>query len=404
MKNKENLKKCLILVICTVLVFGIIYIALNIIEYNKYTENVNNALSQIIENVKNEYPNVQIDEIIKILNSENIENNNLLIEYGIDLQKDSLIFANNTIHTNYIIILSILVLILLIIITAIFILYNKNQNKKIKEIERYIEEISHKNYTLDIQDNDEDELSVLKNELYKITIMLKEQAENSKKDKLSLKKSIEDISHQLKTPLTSISIMLDNILDNPNMDINTRNDFIKDIHREVSNINFFIQSLLKLSKFDANTIEFNRKEEKLQDIVDKSIKNVSMICDLKNIGIIVENTCKSKILCDINWQIEAVTNILKNSVEHSNNNTNIYISLDDNNMYSQISIKDNGVGIDKDDLKHIFERFYKGKNSSKDSVGIGLSLAKTIIEKDNGYITVESEINKGTIFNIRYIK
>ena len=129
-----------------------------------------------------------------------------------------------------------------------------------------------------------------------------------------------------------------------------------------------------------------------------------MICDLKNIEIIIENKCDALILCDLNWQVEAVTNILKNSVEHSNNGTKIYIKLESNNIYSQITIKDNGVGIDKKDLKHIFDRFYKGKNSSKDSVGIGLSLAKTIIEKDNGYITVDSELNKGTIFKIRYMK
>ena len=404
MKNKENFKKHLILVICAIIVFGIIFIALNIVQYKRYTENVNNALGQIIANIKEEYPDVKIEEIIQILNSDSILQNNLLSEYGIDIQKDSLVLSNNGIYINYLVWLTILIIILIIVLTILIIKYNKSQSNKIKEIEKYIEEINNKNYALDIQSNDEDELSVLKNELYKITIMLKEQAENSKNDKLNLKKSLEDISHQLKTPLTSITIMLDNILDNPNMDVDTRNEFIKDIHREVSNINFFIQSLLKLSKFDANTIEFNRKEEKIQKIVDNAVKNVSMICDLKNIEIIVENKCDALILCDLNWQVEAVTNILKNSVEHSNNGTKIYIKLESNNIYSQITIKDNGVGIDKKDLKHIFDRFYKGKNSSKDSVGIGLSLAKTIIEKDNGYITVDSELNKRTIFKIRYMK
>ncbi len=404
MKNKENFKKHLILVICAIIVFGIIFIALNIVQYKRYTENVNNALDQIIANIKEEYPDVKMEEIIQILNSDSILQNNLLSEYGIDIKKDSLVLSNNGIYINYLVWLTILIIILIIVLTILIIKYNKSQSNKIKEIEKYIEEINNKNYALDIQGNDEDELSVLKNELYKITIMLKEQAENSKNDKLNLKKSLEDISHQLKTPLTSITIMLDNILDNPNMDVDTRNEFIKDIHREVSNINFFIQSLLKLSKFDANTIEFNRKEEKIQKIIDNAVKNVSMICDLKNIEIIIENKCDALILCDLNWQVEAVTNILKNSVEHSNNGTKIYIKLESNNIYSQITIKDNGVGIDKKDLKHIFDRFYKGKNSSKDSVGIGLSLAKTIIEKDNGYITVDSELNKGTIFKIRYMK
>lgn len=240
--------------------------------------------------------------------------------------------------------------------------------------------------------------------------------------------------------------MLDNILDNPDMEVNTRNEFIKDINREISNINFFVQTLLKLSKFDADTIVFNSRTEKLEAIIEESIKNVLPICDLKNIDIVVQNVISNQneinidkeqhkieinkesennrnyelhratkenklnkiiepeVKCDLKWQIESVTNILKNSVEHSKTNDKINIYFSENNMYSEIIIKDEGIGIDKQDLKHIFERFYKGKNSSKDSVGIGLALAKTIVEKDNGYITVESEINKGTSFYIRYLK
>ncbi len=230
------------------------------------------------------------------------------------------------------------------------------------------------------------------------------------------------------------------------MEVNTRNEFIKDINREISNINFFVQTLLKLSKFDADTIVFNSRTEKLEAIIEESIKNVLPICDLKNIDIVVQNVISNQneinidkeqhkieinkesennrnyelhratkenklnkiiepeVKCDLKWQIESVTNILKNSVEHSKTNDKINIYFSENNMYSEIIIKDEGIGIDKQDLKHIFERFYKGKNSSKDSVGIGLALAKTIVEKDNGYITVESEINKGTSFYIRYLK
>ena len=399
-----------------------------------------------MENIQTQYPNVNMNDIIKILNSEEITNNGLLSQYGIDIEKDSVIYKNNEDYAFFMAINIGVGIILIIVVAIIFMSYQKSQNKKIKEITKYIEEINNKNYTLDIKDNDEDELSILKNELYKITVMLKEQAENSKNDKLGLKKSLEDISHQLKTPLTSITIMLDNILDNPDMEVNTRNEFIKDINREISNINFFVQTLLKLSKFDADTIVFNSRTEKLKDIIEESIKNVLPICDLKNIDIVVQNVISNQneinidkeqhkieinkesenntnyelhratkenklnkiiepeVKCDLKWQIEAVTNILKNSVEHSKTNDKINIYFSENNMYSEIIIKDEGIGIDKQDLKHIFERFYKGKNSSKDSVGIGLALAKTIVEKDNGYITVESEINKGTIFYIRYLK
>ena len=198
--------------------------------------------------------------------------------------------------------------------------------------------------------------------------------------------------------------MLDNILDSPDMDLQTRNDFIKDIYREIANVKFLVQNLLILSKFDANTITFNEKEEKLEDIIEEAKQNVASICDLKNIQIILEGKEDAKTTCDLKWQVEALTNILKNCAEHSNNNTKINVLYSENNMYSEIVIKDEGSGIDQKDLKHIFERFYKGKNSDKDSIGIGLSLAKTIIEKDNGFITVDSELGKGTTFNIKYRK
>ena len=436
MKNKVKLKKYL--VICTIifLIYIIVNYVLTQMQYKQYTKNVNGVINQIVDKVQEKYPNIDTSEIVQILNSDEVNASNILLEYGINLEKDSVILKNDMNHTKFLLVNIVVTLMLFMCIILVFAVYKKNQKKKIDEITNYIEELNNKNYALDIQDNSEDELSILKNELYKITVMLKEQAENSKNDKISLKKSLEDISHQLKTPLTSITIMLDNILDNKNMDVETRNEFIKDIHREIANMNFFVQSLLKLSKFDVDTIIFSRKEENLKDIIEEAIKSVSTLCDLKNMEIITINL-KSKatgkgdrpdyinnsktnqfglgqnsqqevkgpiVVCDFKWQVGAITNILKNTVEHSGQNSKIYIEYDENNMYSEITIKDKGVGIEKSDIKHIFERFYKGKNSSKDSVGIGLALAKTIIEKDNGYIAVDSEVGKGTTFCIRYLK
>ena len=402
--KKLNYKNCIIVIITTILVFTIAISIINYIQYRNYIKNVNTVINEIVNNIQEKYPDVDINKIISMLNDENVSNENVLSQYGIDISKDSAILTNDLLYRNNVIMNLSIILIFSIIIIIVFVLYNKRQKSKIKEITNYIEQINNKNYALDIQDNNEDELSVLKNELYKITVMLKEQAENSSKDKINLKNSLEDISHQLKTPLTSITIMLDNILDSPDMDLQTRNDFIKDIYREIANIKFLVQNLLILSKFDANTITFNEKEEKLEDIIEEAKQNVASICDLKNIQIILEGKEDAKTTCDLKWQVEALTNILKNCAEHSNNNTKINVLYSENNMYSEIVIKDEGSGIDQKDLKHIFERFYKGKNSDKDSIGIGLSLAKTIIEKDNGFITVDSELGKGTTFNIKYRK
>lgn len=402
--KKLNYKNCIIIIITTILVFTIAISIINYIQYRNYTKNVNIVINEIVNNIQEQYPDVDINKIISMLNDENVSKENVLSQYGIDISKDSAILTNDLLYRNNVIMNLSIILIFSIIIIIVFVLYNKRQKNKIKEITNYIEQINNKNYALDIQDNNEDELSVLKNELYKITVMLKEQAENSAKDKINLKNSLEDISHQLKTPLTSITIMLDNILDSPDMDLQTRNEFIKDIYREIANIKFLVQNLLILSKFDANTITFNENEEKLEDIIEEAKQNVASICDLKNIQIILEGKEDAKTTCDLKWQVEALTNILKNCAEHSNNNTKINVLYSENNMYSEIVIKDEGSGIDQKDLKHIFERFYKGKNSDKDSIGIGLSLAKTIIEKDNGFITVDSELGKGTTFNIKYRK
>ena len=402
--KKLNYKNCIIVIITMILVFTIAISIINYIQYRNYTKNVNIVINEIVNNIQEQYPDVDINKIISMLNDENVSKENVLSQYGIDISKDSAILKNHLSYRNNVIMNLSIILIFSAIIIIVFVLYNKRQKNKIKEITNYIEQINNKNYALDIQDNNEDELSVLKNELYKITVMLKEQAENSAKDKINLKNSLEDISHQLKTPLTSITIMLDNILDSPDMDLQTRNEFIKDIYREIANIKFLVQNLLILSKFDANTITFNENEEKLEDIIEEAKQNVASICDLKNIQIILEGKEDAKTTCDLKWQVEALTNILKNCAEHSNNNTKINVLYSENNMYSEIVIKDEGSGIDQKDLKHIFERFYKGKNSDKDSIGIGLSLAKTIIEKDNRFITVDSELGKGTTFNIKYRK
>ncbi len=152
-----------------------------------------------------------------------------------------------------------------------------------------------------------------------------------------------------------------------------------------------VNSLLKLSKFDANTISFINKDEKVVDILREAIKNVAGLCDLKDVEINLSGNEAEKINCDFKWQVEAITNILKNCVEHSYDGSKIDIDYEQNNIYTKIEIKDYGIGIDEKDLPHIFERFYKGKNSSNDSVGIGLALAKSIIKENNGHIDVVSK-------------
>ena len=403
MKNKIELKKYIISTLIVFICLFILFLFLNIYEYKTYTKNFNNKISAIINVIKKDYPKITDKEIIKIINNDTLKTNDFFNKYGIDANNKSILIKNDRDYHKFLAINLSFLTITVVILLIIYIRYNYKKEKDIKDIIKCIEQINKKNYEIQIDSISEDELSILKNEIYKTTIMLKEAAENSSKDKLNLKKSLEDISHQLKTPLTSILVMLDNIIEDSNMEEKIRNDFIVDIKRNVLNINFLVQSLLKLSKFDANTVHFVKQENDLKTIIEESIKNVSTLCDLRNINIKLNIKENSKIICDDKWQIEALTNIIKNAIEHSKNNSNIIINIENNNVYSMIEVIDFGEGIAKKDIKHIFERFYKCKNTKTDSIGIGLALAKTIIEEDKGTISVES--NKlETKFIIKYYK
>lgn len=402
LENKVHLKKFLLMSLIPIIVFLIIGNIFFFYQYQSYIQNYNSKIAVIVSLVEEEYPNIDRNELISILNSDDKVSEDIFSRYGIDVQKESIIMENDRLFSRFIIIYNILFIGLALSIILLYLKHENDQDKEIKRIVKCIKEINKKNYAINIEDNTEDELSILKNEIYKTTVMLKEMAESSKDDKLRLKDSLSDISHQLKTPLTSINIMLDNILDNPNMDEDTKEKFIQSIKREVTNISNLATEILKLSKFDANVVRFENKEVLVKDIIKKAISNVEMMAEIKNVEIKVVFHDNVKLVCDLNWQVEAIINILKNCIEHSSENSFINIEVIDNKIYKEIIIKDSGEGIDKKDLLHIFERFYKGKNSSKDSVGIGLALAKKIIEMNNGSISVNSVKGKGTIFTIRY--
>lgn len=400
--SNQELKKFLVKVIIVFIPFLIIFFLVNRSEFLFYNYQNNLFINNLINEVINRYPDISKEEIISLLDNQEENTNNILEEYGIDLELDSLVLKNEEVIKTSIIINVFLLLIFILILVIFYFQYLKNHNRELSNITNYLESINEGNYKLEIDTNQEDYLSTLKNEIYKITVMLKEQASNSKNDKLALKTSLEDLSHQLKTPLTSISIMLDNI-SNVNIDSKTKQEFIKDIRREVLNISFFVNTILKLARFDANTITFSKTSFLISKLLQEAIKNVSMLADLKNIKIVVTGS-NEYILGDFKWQVEAITNILKNCIEYSNSDSLITINYGENKLYSYIKIQDRGIGMDKEDLKNLFIRFYKGKNSKSDSVGIGLALAKTIIEHDNAYISVDSKKGEGTVFVIKYMK
>lgn len=401
MKEKN---KILIFGLCYIIIAIFVFLMLSQIQYEKYTNQMNIVIAEMVDKIVEKYPDVEEEEIIKILNgTEQSQKKYILEKYG---------YTQNTVaiekiskeRSSFIKIDIAIIIAGGIAVTIVILSYNKKREEKISDINRYIGKVNSGNYELKIEENGEDELTKLRNELYKTTVLLRETAENSEKEKTNLSNSLTDISHQLKTPLTSIRIMIDNIQNNPDMDEKTRNEFIEDISKQIDWISSLVISLLKLAKFDAGSIVMRDEEINVNKLIQNIISNLAILIDIKDIKIEENISEQITLFADYNWQLEALTNIIKNCVEHSFDGGKIKIEAESNSVFTKIIIADEGEGIEKKDLNRIFERFYKSAKSSENSIGIGLALAKTIIEKERGYIKVESEVGKGTKFEIKYLK
>lgn len=288
-----------------------------------------------------------------------------------------------------------------IILIIVFTFVTKRRYKNLNDLNDYLSLVCKGIYDMNIDDNTEGELSILKNNLYKVITLLQSQNEYLKNDKLYLADSIADISHQLKTPLTSMMVMCELLENEENPD--KRQEFVAVINNQLSKMKWLITNILKISKLDADATEFKREEVSISKVLDDSLKPFVLTAELKNIAI--QNGANDFVFNgDESWTVEAVSNIVKNCLEHTNDGGKIIIASDSTNLYNKLTISDNGCGIAKEDLPHIFERFYHGKNSSKDSVGIGLALAKTVFEKENASVSVESEQDRGSVFEIRFYK
>ena len=401
--KRKTLIKVLLTNIVIVLLFIIIFVVVIKMQNKVYSKIVNEKINDIINNVMEKYPEVKEEDILKIINNRDDSSENILEKYGYDDELSYIKELRENINKN-LINTAVLIGIFGIASLSIFMRYVLIQEKELKEINEYIKEVNNKNYSLKIEDNKDGELSRLRNELYKTTVILREAAENSEEEKEKLSIAIADISHQLKTPLTSIRIMLDNISDNPDMPQEIIEDFIQDISKQVEHMSSLVISLLKIAKFDAGTIKMENEEIDAKKLIDSVINNLAILIEIKEIEVITKIDEKAIFIADYKWQQEALTNILKNAIEHSQPKSNIYIIVENTSIFLKIKIKDEGQGIEQKDLKHIFERFYRAKNCNEDSIGIGLSLAKTIIEQNNGYIKATSEVGKGTLFEIKYIK
>ena len=292
-------------------------------------------------------------------------------------------------------------LVLGIVLISLFVTMTRRRYDDIAALNSYLEKVLAGSENPGILDQEEGELSILKTNIYKTTSTLYYQKELLSKDKVALSNAIADISHQLKTPLTSMFIMNELLAEEENNE--KRSELLQIQSKQLDRMNWLIQTLLKLSKIDAGTITMNPTKISVLDVISQVMGPFEIQMDIKNIEY-NQTVPDMSIKCDKNWTIEAIQNIVKNCIEHMECGGKLSINVSDTNIYSEIAIEDTGCGIAEADLPHIFERFYKGRNSGKDSVGIGLALAKTIITNQHGDILVESTEGVGSRFLVRFYK
>ena len=287
------------------------------------------------------------------------------------------------------------------VLTVVFAVFTAQRYKKISELNDYLSLVCGGNFDLNIENNTEGELSILQNNLFKVITKLKTQNEVIAADKIYLADSLADITHQLKTPLTSMMVVSE-LLENET-DAEKRREFTGIIRNQCEKMSWLVQTLLKLSKIDAGTIEMNTEEIAVRDVIDESLKPFMLTLDLKNITLETRVT-DFTFTGDRSWSVEALQNIIKNCIEHTGDGGRLEIETDETTVFKRVIIRDNGCGIAAEDLPHVFERFYHGKNASAESVGIGLALSKAILNKENAAVSVTSEEGSGTEFEIKFYK
>lgn len=362
-------------------------------------------ISAIFGAISAQYPDMGHGDWMQYLTATGNEEDGeaFLHQYGI-LQGDMPILQAQTAQKRFQITGNLVWILICTGILLIFICYQKQRNRKIQELVDYIRKIEHGIYRIEIEENDEGELSRLQNELYKITVMLRESSELAGQQKKALADSVSDISHQLKTPLTSCLVLLDNLAESENMTEETRRRFLSEITGQLTSVSWLVQVLLKLSRLDAGVVELKEEEVSVSALIRSAVEKVGLLAEWKQIDIQVMGEEEPCIKGDRHWLEEALVNLIKNAIEHSPEDSEIRIQVEDNQVYTCIHVRDFGSGISYEDQKHIFERFYRSADAGEDSVGIGLALAQEIMKRQNGYLTVESEPGQGTVFYMKFLK
>ena len=405
--SNPEIKKYNISIIALFLIIILLSIFINTLNLNIIKADVIQNNQAIVGNIVSKYPELEKDIVSVITQAKNKENTDLgakvLQKYNYDsstnLSQEPIV--QNNIYKMLNINILFITFVFLCLITISFYFFLKIY-RDIKDMTDYVYHSSEgREYEMKNK-NQEGQIGLLKTEIMKMTTVLKEKVALLHSEKIFLNDTISDISHQLKTPMTSLMLLTDLMYND--LDKEKKIEFLDRTNAQLSRMDWLIKSMLKLSKLEAKVIDFKTDKVNINELIKRSISPLLVPIELRNISLNINGDKEASYIGDIEWSSEALGNIIKNCIEHTKEGGNLNISYEENPIYSEIVIKDNGEGIDKDDIPNIFKRFYKGKNSKSDSVGIGLAMAKSIIESQNGDIYVKSEKNKGTEFHITFHK
>jgi signal transduction histidine kinase len=295
----------------------------------------------------------------------------------------------------------VLILVVCTLLNGVHLANTYRRYQRIQELSSDLNRILHGDIQLAFEKYEEGELAILESEIQKMVVRLREQQGQLLADKKYLADSIADISHQIRTPLTSINLLV-SFLSEPGITEEKRQKTIRELYELLSRIDWLITTLLKISKLDAGTIQLKKEDIALKELIQKSVEPLLVPIELRGQELKIE--AEGQFIGDVNWTSEAIGNIVKNCMEHTPEGGVLKIQANENTLYREIVIEDTGCGIATEDLSHIFERFYKGKNSSDKSFGVGLALARGIINVQNGTVKVENKKEGGARFILRFYK
>ncbi|MBR0085361.1 MAG: HAMP domain-containing histidine kinase, partial [Lachnospiraceae bacterium] len=283
-----------------------------------------------------------------------------------------------------------------------FLMHTKKRYASINELTTLIDRVLHGNAHLDIGGSKEGELAVLESEVQKMTLRLREQADRLSAEKVKMSNALADIAHQIRTPLTSMNLTV-SMLSDEDLSYESRVNCTRSLKRSLAKTDWLIEALLKMSKIDAGTAVFKKERVSVKELIRKAAEPLLIAMELKGQEFIV-NAADETFEGDESWSIEAVGNLIKNASEHTPAGGRIEVTAGENNLSTDITVKDNGEGFAEKDIPRLFERFYKGKNASPESIGIGLALARSIVMEQNGTITAKNAPEGGAMFVIKFYK